>query len=102
MVGKVDCVDVVFEQTECPDKWNIVVPKDTEDGAYSVYVIAKNGTGLTDSWAGWLYIFDSRPICLNLECDNGQRICSRFTSPGLSESSIDKICMKLKKYGDCK
>lgn len=95
VIGSVDCEDVVFTPAERPDDWEIVVPRDTEDGAYAVYVLATNDADKTDSWSGWLYIFDSRPICLDLECSNGQTVHRTFPAIGLSESDIDGICLRM-------
>ena len=96
VIGSVDCEDVVFTPAERPDDWEIVVPRDTEDGAYAVYVLATNDADKTDSWSGWLYIFDSRPICLDLECSNGLSLCRKFPTISLSEADIDRVCLRLK------
>lgn len=95
VIGSVDCADVVFTPAERPDDWEISVPKDTEDGAYAVYVLATKDNGKTDSWSGWLYIFDSRPICLDLECSNGLTLCRKFPTLDLSEAEIDRVCLRL-------
>ena len=75
---------------------------DTDDGIYVTSVTAVNDSGVSDIWTGLLYVYDTRPVYLELQCDDGRQMNLHFESPSLSlcAKDIDEIVLKMK-YDSC-
>ncbi|MCJ7834569.1 Ig-like domain repeat protein [Cuneatibacter sp. NSJ-177] len=62
--GKIDGTDVVLECEE-GDRWNILVPLDT-DGEYVVEIVAEDEAGNWSYIAKLLYTVDAGNLCIHM------------------------------------
>ena len=100
VTGKIDAAGVVFKH-DGGDSWSVDVPDNTADGSYAAEIVATNDVGKTDTWTGFLYIYDSRPIFLDLKCGDRWLRC-RFETPSLRAKRIDEIVNDMRCRRKCR
>ena len=98
VVGTVNGHDVILTSSG-NDRWDIKVPI-TTDGVYVAQFTATDAVGHQDTWAGLLYVFDSRPIRLELKCGKKQ-LCLRFETPKLTRPRLGDCAINSQRRG-CK
>lgn len=63
--GRCDGFEVIFQKTE-EGLWTAEVPPDLTDGKYAAEIFAEDIASKVVCWTGFLYLYDSRLVRLEL------------------------------------